>query len=95
MDNIQAIKKEAMRQKKIRTERAKEWRSIEAMKNLDNTIAVSFLVKSGMDEQHAKQRVFNDSLGDDQAFQREAYLHIKEREKEKRKMLKSLTEDKK
>ncbi len=95
MSNIQAIKKEANRQKKIRTERAKEWRSIEAMKKLDDRIAVSFLVKSGMDKKHAKQRVFDDSLGDNQTFQREAYLHIKEREKEKRKMFKSLTEDKK
>ena len=95
MDNIQAIKKEAMRQKKVSIERAKEWSSIEVMKKLDDRIAVSFLVKSGMDEQHAKERVFNDSLADNQAFQREAYLHIKEREKEKRKVLKSLTEDKK
>jgi len=95
MDNIQAIKKEVSRQKKIRIERAKEWRSIEAMKKLDDRIAVSLLVKSGMTKKDAQERVFNDSFRDDQIFQREAYLHISQRQKEKTKMIKSLTEGQK
>lgn len=95
MSNIQAIKKEANRQKKIRTERAKEWHSIEAMKKLDDRIAVSFLVKSGMTKKDAQERVFADSFRDDQIFSREAYLHISQKQKEKQKMIKGLTENEK
>lgn len=93
MTNIEAIAKEARKHKRNRYSRKLEWRSIEAMKKLDNEIAVSFLVKSGIDKEDAEERVFNDSFGDDQIFSREAYLHITEKRKEKQKLLKSLTGD--
>lgn len=87
MKNIQAIKKEANRQKKIRIKRSKEWDSIKAMKALDNSIAERFLIQSGIDKNEAKCIIEREARFDEELFGMIAKNFI---ESKKKKTLKSV-----
>jgi hypothetical protein len=87
MNNIQSIKKEVNRQKKIRIKRCKEWDSIKAMKALDNFIAERFLIQSGIDKNEAKCIIEREERFDKELFGMIAKNFI---ESKKRKTLKSL-----
>jgi hypothetical protein len=76
MNNLQEIKKEALRQKNKRISRKKEWNKLESRKKMENEALI---------EQEA--------LFDKQFFNALAYRHIKNREKHKNELLKSLTKN--
>ena len=87
MENMQSIKKEANRQKKIRIKRRKEWNAIKAMKALDNFIAERFLIQSGIDKNEAKCIIEREARLDEELFKMIAHNFI---ESKKRKTLKSV-----
>lgn len=87
MNNIQSIKKEVNRQKKIRIKQCKEWGTIKAMKALDNFIAERFLIQSGIDKNEAKCIIEREERFDKELFGMIAKNFI---ESKKRKTLKSL-----
>ena len=87
MKNMQSIKKEANRQKKIRIKRSKEWKAIKAMKALDNSIAERFLIQSGIDKNEAKCIIEREARLDKELFGMIAKNFI---ESKKRKTLKSV-----
>ena len=87
MGNIEAIKKEANRQKKICIKRSKEWDSIKAMKALDNSMAERFLVQSGIDKNEAKCIIQREARFDEELFGMIAKSFI---ENKKKKTLKSV-----
>ena len=93
MNNLQEIKKEALRQKNKRIYKKKEWNKLESRKKMENDIAVHNLIQSGIDPKSAKALIEQEALFDKQFFNALAYRHIKNREKHKNELLKSLTKN--
>ena len=93
MSNLSEIKKEALRQKNKRISKKKEWNKLESRKEMENDLAVHNLIQSGIEPNNAKALIEQEALFDKQFFNALAYHHIKNREKHKNELLKSLTKN--
>lgn len=91
MSNLSEIKKEVLRQRKKRVSKKKEWNELESRKKTENEMAIHNLINSGIRRRTARELIKQEALFDKQFFNALAYHHIKNKEKKKTKLLKSLT----